>query len=265
MGLFDRFFHRSRLWTDLTPGDRRLLELVTASDVQEFARLRAQWGEPFWLGVDRQTRYGDRYEVALVYDGNTVNAHSIGETVQFEIDDLFVVDRRIKTPLPCVGHVSHGILTNIICTAPRPVRWPAQLAVDDWFYVGADGTHSTSRTQDWVARIAAARAAPARVDPTVAAATPTDFRDYMGRPDRAGEIHDARLLRLPDLYFLDDPRVSGRFLVFASCADASVLAFKVPSRASGRTGVYYVSVIDGQAERVADSFTKWLEEGAPRE
>lgn len=261
MGLFDRIFSRSMPWRDMTPGERQLVELLTAGNVPEFARLRAQWGEPFWLGVDGPRFYEDRYELALVYDGAAVDRHSIGENLKFEIDDLFVLDRRLKTPLKCIGHVSDGILGNISVSASQPRRWPKVLAVDDWFYVGADGAHGKTRRQDWPARIAAARATPSRIAADIDAVIPRDYRDYMARPDRQWAIHDASLLRLTALYFLDDPRVSGRFLVFASFADASVLAFRIPERASEPGGVYFVSVVDGRAERVAESFNEWLTQG----
>jgi hypothetical protein len=261
MGLLDRIFSRSKLWTDLEPSERRLIELLTADGVPEFARLRAQWGEPFWLGVDGTRQHKDRYELALVYDGSAVDTHSIGENVNFDIDDFFVLDRRLGTPLPCVGHVSNGILSNVIVSAPQPRRWPRVLAVDDWFYVGTDGARGKTRRQDWPARIAAARAMPAGIAADIDAVIPRDYREYMARANREWEVHDARLLRLPALYFLDDPRVSGRFLVFASFADASVLAFKIEDRASEPSGVHFVSVVDGQAERVAGSFSQWLKEG----
>lgn len=265
MRFFDRLFYRFEKPTDLMRAERQLLELLTAGAVPEFARLRAQWGEPFWLGVNRPKSYKDRYELALIYDGSTVDQHSIGENVAFTIDDLFVVDRRIDTPLPCVGHVSNGILSNIIVTAPQPHRWPKVLAVDDWFYVGPDGAHAQTRRQDWPARIAAATAAPARIDPAIEVVIPRDYREYMARPDRKWEVHDARLLRLTDLYFLDNSPVSGRLLVFGSSADASVFAFRIREQASEPEGVYLVSAVDSEAERVADSLAEWLNEGAAEE
>ena len=244
------------------PSERQLIELLTAGSVPEFSRLRSQWGEPFWLGVNGTLRDNDRYELALVYDGSAVDTHSIGDNVTFDIDDLLVLDRRLEMALPCVGHVSNGILSNVIISAPSPRRWPKTLSVHDWFYVGADGAHSKTRTQDWAARIAAARGKPADIAADVDAVIPRDYRDYMAGPDREWNVHDARLLRLPDLYFLDDARVSGRFLVFASFADASVLAFKIDPEAQKPAGVYFVSVVDGQAERMAGSFNQWLSDGA---
>jgi hypothetical protein len=255
MGFFDRF--RKREKKDLTPSERQIVELLTAGDVPEFTRLRAQWSDPFGMWVERQPLSKDRYEIALIYDGNTEEEHWIGETLKFDIDDLVILDRRIGMPIPCVGHVHKGILSNIIWVAPQPVRWPTDLNVDDWFYVDANGALGKSRTRDWPARIAAAHEPP-RIDSDIDAVIPTDYREYIGRRGRSLEIEDVTLLRLPDLYFLDHPSISGRFLVFGSLSDASVMAFDVPEHAREPDGVYFVSVDDAVPERIADSFTEWL-------
>jgi hypothetical protein len=249
MGFLDRFKPKP-LWSDMLPGDRRLLDLLTAGDAPALAKLRAQWGEPFWLGVDRPTMHKNRYEIALVYDGSAVDRHSIGEDINVQIDDLFVLDRRLGDALPCVGYVSGGVLSSIIVSAPEARRWPREFSVDDWEYAGAGGARGKTRVVDWTARIAGAAKAP-QIDPVVDAAIPADYRTYVSSPDRVMEIHDATILRLGQMYFLDDDRVDRRLLVFASCADASVFAFDSDGR------VCFVDVSDGTAEQRAGSFSQW--------
>lgn len=255
MGFFDRFKKESK---ELTPAEQRLLDLLTAGDPPAFARLRAQWGAPFGMWIERH-RYRDYFSIDLIYDANAAADASAGPGLKLQIDDLLIVDRRLRAPLACVGWVDDGLLTNIHCNAPGAIRWPRYLNLDDWFYLDAGGRQSKTRRQDWAARIASSHV-PAAVDPEIDRVVPADYREYITRRGAEREVHDITLLPVPQLYFLDHPKVIGRFVVFGSAADASVMAFRV-STGDRTDGVYFIDVREAKPERVANDFTQWRHEG----
>jgi len=256
MGFFDRFKEEQK---EMMAAEQRLLELLTAGNAPEFARLRAQWSEPFGMWIERR-RYKDYFSIDLIHDAHAADDASAGPNLKLKIDDLIVIDRRLRSPIACVGWVDAGLLTNIHCIAPEPVRWPRYLNVDDWFYLDAAGGQSKTRRHDWADRIAASHV-PAVVDPEIDRVVPADYRDYITRRDTARDIHDVTLLPVRELYFLDHPKVNGRFVVFGSTADASVMAFRI-STGDQVDGVYSIDVDEAKPERVANDFTQWRTEGS---
>lgn len=130
-----------RTWTKQEEWIVSLLLEGQADFLQALAR---QVKPPFCQRVIRRNprswRKADRTELNeyhwdLVFDESLLGQYSLGPDVEMHIDDLHVTEKHLGERLQIIAQISNGLLTRIVARAPRPVRWPRKLQIDDWCYI----------------------------------------------------------------------------------------------------------------------------------
>jgi hypothetical protein len=128
---------------DWTKDERRIVNLLLQGETEFLECLRRQISLPFFLWVRRRSpktkqRFyrtsPNEYTIDIVFDGSFQEKFSAGYDISLDIDDLTIVETRLKQDLRVVGVIYHGILTSIRFFSDEPVKWPKYLQLEDWSF-----------------------------------------------------------------------------------------------------------------------------------
>ena len=291
----------NRLKRSLSEGEQRIVALLLEGDTEFLEVLRSQLSPPFHLLIERRTPKTrpmiyrtppNEYHIDLVFDDRLSGDYSAGSAVSLKIDDLVVVDNRLPEPIVVEGSVNRGILTNMIFRSKEPVRWPKHLIVDEWWYVGSDGTRSKQRVDlgildhveakpsltdlpdGWfrdvslgafdgghgvTLRQAATETAVAGLETRIAVALPDDFAGFLRITDGA-ILWDTVVFGCEEVYELDEREFGKGKVLFSQRIDGSLCAFDLSDYTGGTE--YPVLFFDHDSHEesvVSHSFRQWLE------
>jgi hypothetical protein len=286
---------------DWTKDERRIVDLLLQGQTEFLECLRRQVSLPFFLWVRRRSpktkqRFyrtpPNEYTIDIVFDGSLQEEFSAGYDISVDIDDLTIVETRLRQDLRAVGVVHHGILTSIRFFSDGPVKWPKYLQLADWSF-WSEGKPAKRRLSlekldiplqrvkisdlkdSWVkellvhadqqglrvgVRLPADSTSVSNLEREIGAKLPVDFGEFLNATNGVG-IGSGSIFGCDQLYVLDAEGLpSDLLLVFAMdkfgnpvTLDLSQIRYCVES-----CPVIFLNHDTGEVITAAESFKEWL-------
>jgi hypothetical protein len=289
---------RGNRWSE---DELKAVSLLLEGDTQLLRYLRRQVRAPFCLWVRRftpKTRQAfyrtpaNEYAITIVYDDLLRNDFSAGAGVSLVIDDLTIVEPKLRRELRVVGQVHDGILGIVRFIAPEAVKWPKTIGLADWHFT-CNGQRTQHRVcfdkldlavqritvaglpDSWVKDLLAAADAegvPVSLWPGADPATvslleeqagdslPADYLEFL-RVTNGANVWRTKVFGTSEAYLLEAEGLpSGRFLAISTDEAGDVVALDL-SHADGSkqtSPVVHLYHDTGEMTELAPSFREWL-------
>jgi cell wall assembly regulator SMI1 len=289
---------RGDCWSE---DELKILGLLLEGDTSLLACLRRQITPPFCRWVERMTptmkirsyrTAPTDYAISVVYDDLLRNEFSAGAGVSLVIDDLTIVEPKMKRELQVIGRVRDGILTQVRFIAPEAVKWPKTIGLADWHFT-CNGQRTQHRVcfdkldlavqritvaglpDSWVKDLLAAADAegvPVSLWPGADPATvslleeqagdglPPDYLESL-RVTNGASVWRTKVFGTSEAYLLEAEGLpSGRFLVISTDEAGDVVALDLfhADGSRGTSPVVHLYHDTGEMTHLAPSFREWL-------
>lgn len=126
-----------------TSQEQWVLRLLLDGETNLMESLRRQLEPPFFCRVYRHVPRGKAcsdatqhtYRFDIVFNEALLGEFSVGDGVNFQINDLRIRDHRVEGEIQIAAEIREGVITEIRAASTKAISWPKYLRADDWWFV----------------------------------------------------------------------------------------------------------------------------------